>query len=181
MNKKRLTAIMMVSAMVLALMGCGNGAAGEGETVAEITQADPSFEYNGKTASFTDDPQTVVDAMKSVAELVDETDSAEGDGKSYEFDKTVNGPGLMIVTSVDGGTESIGSMVVNGEGFKTSKGIGVGSKVADVTAAYGNPSEKNKLSTEEVYAYKCDGFCFSFSIKDGQVYSILYSSSNYHG
>ena len=181
MNKKRLTAIMMVSAMVLALMGCGNGSAGEGETSTEISQADPSFEYNGKNVSFTDDAQTVVDAIKSVAELVDEGDNADGGGKTYNFDKAAEGSGLVIVTAADGGNEFIGSMVVNGEGFKTSKGIGIGSKVEDVKAAYGNPNERNKLKKEEIDIYRCNGFSFSFDIKDGQVKSIIYSNSNYHG
>ena len=181
MNKKRLTAIMMVSAMVLALMGCGNGAAGAGETSAEITQADPSFEYNGKTASFTDDPQTVVEAIKSVAELADEVDGEESSGKTYDFDKNGENYNLSISTSADEGSEIIGSMLVNGGEFKTSKGIGIGSKAEEVEAAYGNPNERTKLKKEEIYAYKCDGYSFSFTIKGGQVKSILYSNSNFHG
>lgn len=179
MRQKRITVIMMASAMVFALMGCGSGSAGAIST--EITQADPSFEYNGKTVSFTDDPQTVVEAIKSVAELADEVDGAESSGKTYDFDKNGENYNLSISTSADEGNEIIGSMLVNGGEFKTSKGIGIGSKAEEVEAAYGNPNERTKLKKEEIYAYKCDGYSFSFTIKGGQVKSILYSNSNFHG
>ena len=101
--------------------------------------------------------------------------------KTYDFDKNGENYNLSISTSADEGNEIIGSMLVNGGEFKTSKGIGIGSKTEEVEAAYGNPNERTKLKKEEIYAYKCDGYSFSFTIKGGQVKSILYSNSNFHG
>lgn len=180
MRQKRITAIIMVSAMVLSLMGCGNGTAESAEEMStEITQADPSFEYNGKTVSFLDDAQTVVDALKTVAENVNEVE-ADG-GKIFDFEDSEGGYNLTVVTSNEGGSEIIGSVSAKGSGFKTSKGIGIGSTIKDVKTAYGKPNEKNKFKKGEVDIYRCDGFSFSFDIKDGKVESILYSNSNFHG
>lgn len=180
MRQKRITAIIMVSAMVLSLMGCGNGTAESAEEMStEITQADPSFEYNGKTVSFLDDAQTVVDALKTVAENVNEVE-ADG-GKIFDFEDSEGGYNLTVVTSTEGGSEIIGSVSAKGSGFKTSKGIGIGSTIKDVKTAYGKPNEKDKFKKEELDIYRCEGFSFSFNIKDGKVESILYSNSNFHG
>ncbi len=180
MRQKRITTIIMASAMVLALMGCGNGSAADPEEIStEMTQADPSFEYNGKTVSFMDDAQTVVDALKSVAENVNEVE-ADG-GKTFDFEDSEGGYNLTVVTSTEGGSEIVGSVSANGSGFKTSKGIGIGSTAEEVKAAYGKPNEKDKFKKGELDIYRCEGFSFSFNIKDGKVESILYSNSNFHG
>ena len=215
MKEKRITAIMMASAMMLALMGCGNSAAeaapettGEAATATEssvntetedtmteidpsadssevpeefVTKADPSFEYNGKTLSFTDDAKTVVEEIKAVAKTVDEVDNEGDEGKSYDFDKDADGLGLSIATSVNGGKETIDLMAVTCSGFKTSKGISVGSKMEDVKAAYGDPYEIDKFDDGELERFYCEGFNMSFDIEKGVVESIVYSNPDFRG
>ena len=57
------------------------------EASASFSGDDASFEYNGKTFSFTDDANTVVEGIKSVAKTVDEADNSGDGGNSYDFDK----------------------------------------------------------------------------------------------
>ena len=146
-----------------------------------MTKADPSFEYNGKTLSFTDDAKTVVEGIKSVAKTVDEAANSGDEGSSYDFDKDADGLGLTMATSVNGGKETIDLMAATGSGFKTSKGISVGSKMEDVKAAYGDPYEIDKFENGELEVYSCEGFNMSFDIEDGKVVSIVYSNPDFCG
>ena len=146
-----------------------------------ITKADPSFEYKGKTLSFTDDAKTVVEGIKSVAKTVDEVPDEGDDGKSFDFDKDADGLGLSIATSVKEGKETIDLMAVTCSEFKTSKGISVGSKMEDVKAAYGDPYEIDKFDDGELEIFTCEGFKMSFDIEKGVVESIVYSDPDFRG
>lgn len=206
MKKRSLAAIMMASAMMLALMGCGSSTSETTtettpETTAEqttessantedadistendplpevfMTKAEPTFEYNGKTFSFTDDANTVVEGIKSVAKTVD-----DDGGNSYDFDKDADGLGLTIATSVNGEKTTIDLMAVTGSGFKTEKGITIGSKMEDVRAAYGDPYEIDKFDNGELEIFSCEGFNMSFDIENGKVISIVYSNPDFRG
>ena len=211
MKKRSLAAIMMASAMMLALMGCGSSTSETTtettpETTAEqttessantededistendplpevfMTKAEPTFEYNGKTFSFTDDANTVVEGIKSVAKTVDEADNSGDAGNSYDFDKDADGLGLTIATSVNGEKTTIDLMSATGSGFKTEKGITIGSKMEDVRAAYGDPYEIDKFDNGELEIFSCEGFNMSFDIEDGKVVSIVYSNPDFRG
>ena len=196
MKKRSTTAILLASVMMFGLMGCGNTSAETTETTetAEVEDdgergdtnlkpADASFEYNGKTMSFTDDAQTLIAALDSIA-----TKSGEGDvdgidgGKYYEYDKNSDNPNLTVIVMKVDGKDTVGYLSVENEGFKTSNGIGIGSTMEEVEAAYGNPSESTQASKKEKSdRYIYNDYDIRFDIENGKVYSITYAHPEYKG
>ena len=146
------------------------------------TGSDATFEYNGKTINFTDDVQTVIEALKTVATSDGEIECDDG-SHVYNFDLFEGNQedNLIISTFDDGGKEKIGKVDVLYSGITTSKGISIGSKEADVTAAYGEPSEKDKFGETEAYMYKFDDVIITFEVTEGEVCVVRYSNPNFKG
>ena len=224
--KKRISAtIILASAMMLTLMGCGDASAeatsetgevtevqtetnsdtdsktedkdidGEAETGSEdasktsdaaATSDEASFEYKGKTISFTDDAQAVMDALDSVGTQATDVDRTgfEVEGVKWnDWDMNKGGtPNISVATQDDNGKEIIGCICGGGEDFKTSTGISTGSSPEDIKAAYGEPSSIGKVAQNaENYEYKFDSFKISFFIMDGELDNISYIHNNYKG
>ena len=151
---------------------------------AAVTSDEASFEYKGKTLSFIDDAQTVIDALDSVGKQadIDRHDGVEGI-KWYDWDVNDSGnPNISLATQKDDGKVIIGYIIAGGKDFKTSKGISTGSSQEDVKAAYGEPSSKREVaSNAEMDYYKFDSYEMFFLILDGEVDSINYQVNNFKG
>ena len=158
----------------------------EGSEDATKTSDEASFEYKGKTISFTDDAQAVIDALDSVGTQATDVDRTgfEIEGvkwNDWDMNK-VGTPNISVATQDDNGKEIIGCICGGGEDFKTSKGISTGSSPEDIKAAYGEPSSIGKVAQNaESYEYKFDSFKISFFIMDGELDNISYIHNNFKG
>ena len=209
MKKKTNIAIILATTMMFALMGCGGTSLEvtesqtetntDAESKTEVGEAsedtaktfdpsatsdDASFEYKGKTLSFTDDAQAVIDALDSVGKPVSDIERESVEGiKWYDWDDEGSGnPNISMATQDDAGKVIIGYLIAAGKDFKTSKGISTGSSVEDVKAAYGEPSSTRESSSNaEVYYYKFDSYELSFFILEDEVDFVSYIHNNYKG
>ena len=152
---------------------------------AAVTSDEASFEYKGKTLSFTDDAQTVIDALDSVGEPLDHNGSDGVEGlKWYNWDKIdKNDAKLSMATQDEDGKVIVGYLSsLRSEDFKTSKGISAGSSLEDVKAAYGDPSNEKQLAENaSMVIYKFSSFEILFFIDNGKVDSINYQVNNFKG
>ncbi|MBO4457178.1 MAG: hypothetical protein J5802_05635 [Butyrivibrio sp.] len=199
--KKSISTIIVSSALVLALMGCGRT---ETEVIAEDSQVtdvdaeekessnedseasevatdsastgeDAFFVYNGKEVSIVDDVPAILEALgEADSELTGKYD----EGGYYGY----SGGDIYFNTYIVDGVESPNMLSIHSADVKTSRNIGVGDPAGDVIAAYGEPKElSDSEETEEwgikVYEYDFGDFMVDFQIEDDKVSDITYMNA----
>lgn len=196
--KKRVMTLLMASVMMVTLMGCDGvddikefvdttinsgdetsadetsaeetvdeGGAEESALVDEASASfsgdDASFEYNGKTISFTDDVQTIIDGLGT-------PDSMEADHPGYIY--TFASDGIVFFTDEVDMVEIPEQLTIDIEDVKTARGIGVGSTIEELKAAYGNP-DSEIMEGSHMLSYEFDNCSISFAA-DEKVISLTY-------
>ena len=177
----------MASVMVLGLVGCGkepDSAQTVAKEVLTATEEDSSFEYKGTTFSLNDDALAVIDTISSKGTLYDpEGDEHENGVKMYDFDMDEENQksSISVATFENDGKTAIGYVAGCTADFKTGKGIGVGSSLEEVKAAYGEPGIDNeyKNTTFMNPVYQFENFSIMFYLRDNRVDSIVYSHNNF--
>ena len=198
MMKRKATAILLVSAMMLTLMGCGGtslevtsetGEVTESQTEtntntesktedaskasdANVSASEDSFEYAGKTISMMDDAKNVIDILNSVC-----TSDPKNSGENvYCYDTVDDQPQISVYTYDKGEGEKVGSIEVIKEEIKTSKGIGIGSSLEDLKAAYGEPYYSEE--TIERYDYDFGDVVIQFYLRSGKIEYFTYYNAD---
>ena len=136
--------------------------------------SEDSFEFAGKTISMMDDPKNVIDILNSAC-TVDSKNSGKN-AYCYDYDSENDEPTLSVYTYEKDGADRIGSIEVIKEEIKTSKGIGIGSTLEDLKAAYGEPYYSEK--TIERYDYDFGDVVIQFYLKSGKVAYFSYFNAD---
>lgn len=165
MVKTKTTAMIMASAMMLALMGCGESASADSTEGISITSENIPEENMTESSSATDTnpseekktsdsnaPEdsivdfdgkkvSVLDDLDSIMSTLGEPSSKSNDAIStfYSFG---DGKIECCAATIDGKEAPI-TLSVKTDEIKTSKGIGIGNTIDDVAASYGEPTEDN--------------------------------------
>ena len=123
--------------------------------------------------------QTTLDKIDAVGKPAAGFPVERDDGsKIYSYDETKHDSDFFLNTYIYNGTVSIGQLTLMGPNAKTSKGIGSGSTVEELTSAYGDPVDKDTSGT--LYNYEFDKYTISFDTKDNKVFAIYYFSSDFY-
>ena len=156
MKRLVLIAISVLTALclVLSLAACGNDGGSTPTSVpateaaqsgSGVTDADLTFVYNGVNVELNGDAQALIAAIgEDYEESSQLSCHGEGDDKTYKFN------GFIINTYPLDGEDRVLEVVINGEGIATSKGIGLGASVDEVTSTYGDGYRKVGM----YYAYE---------------------------
>lgn len=192
---KKLSTIIISSAMVLALMGCGeveigsdtnaegpsstlnyddsNSTTDAGEVKAELT--DDQFIYNNNVISILDDTQT---SLANLGDYNKERSNLDKGGafKRYDYGKK-RGDILLDTFEIDG-EELVAYILNTSSDIETARGISNKSTEDDVIAAYGEPTEKISENSDYL-TYEFDGYSISFEVspKDKKLLSIQYTNT----
>ncbi|RKM55598.1 hypothetical protein D6853_08565 [Butyrivibrio sp. X503] len=196
MKTKTTMAILTASAMMLALMGCGDsvGSASAFEgisaeettsptetdttdaaespakaTPSDITDADASFEYNGQSVSIFDDDKTIHDVFGE--EIPDYTYSDDKNVTHCSFGTKEDSVGYSVWDN--NGEKYPLTLTVCDKNVKTSKGIGIGNTKDEVIAAYGD-SYTVAPNMEDGIIYDFGSFTMDFCFFDGELYLITF-------
>ncbi|SFU53111.1 hypothetical protein [Butyrivibrio sp. M55] len=141
--------------------------------------SDASFTYKNETFTILDDLPTTLDKINAVGTIVPGTPVEIDTGsKLYDYDATKNDADFGIVTFTDNGKESVGQISLMGPNAKTSKGIGIGSSLKELTSTYGEPTTKRAKGY--FYDYIFDKYVLSFDTNDDKVYVIYYYNLDYY-
>ncbi|MBO4913401.1 MAG: hypothetical protein J5504_11840 [Butyrivibrio sp.] len=197
MKKRNLTAIIIASSMMLALAGCGvtaepdSGNSTESEvSVSSEAEApedegtgiiankpsaadasDATFEYNGKTVSFTDSFDTIKSALGEPSFEDQAPTSDDPKDKMYTFG---DDPDAIDVSVIDGKTDSI---IIYDSNIKTSRGVSIGNTDKDVISAYGE-GEASKLDGSNEIDYDFGDYTLIFFLeKNNTVKAIGYAAN----
>ncbi|MBO4456102.1 MAG: hypothetical protein J5802_00125 [Butyrivibrio sp.] len=139
--------------------------------------ADDSFTYKGETFSILDDLQTTVNKIDAVGKPSPNSPiECEGGTKIYSYDETKCDSDFFMDTFINNGTLTVSQISLMGSNVKTSKGIGIGSTVEELTSAYGEPTVK----ADSFYNYEFDNCALSFDTKDGKVFVIYYFNLDFY-
>lgn len=98
-----------------------------------FSESDTNFILNGKTVSLDENMDSVLSKLGN-AQNVYSAPSCHGDGE----DKTFEYDGFTVYSYPNGGQDKVLEVSVTAVGINTAKGIGVGSTLNDLIAAYGN-------------------------------------------
>ena len=186
MNFKKIAAVALTATMAFgAFAACSsddgddsvvviNSQAGAQQTVntehiAQVDDAGYYFEYNGVKI------RVNVNAADTIAALGDdyfyfEADSCAGVGKSKTY--TYGNQSFVISTVPVGDFDLITNITLFDDTVTTPEGIYIGSTEADVTAAYGQPSQD---VVDGHYIYELNDTMLVINTEDGVVSGISYN------
>ena len=163
---KKLTAMILMLALVLAMTACG-GEAAEPQAQVEITRATeaPDQGYSLEFQGLKLVPGDAFDAAKlPEAQSVYEVPSCaiEGTDNVYSYG------GLEVTAFNDGSGEMIYSLYLMDASVKTDEGLAVGDAEDRITEIYGQEHQ----GAENEYLYTRGGTELRVLVQDGQVLSI---------
>ncbi len=133
----------------------------------QFSAEDLAFQYNGVSLTVGQDAAGFVAAVP--ADTVESAPSCYGDGNDINYYYS----NFTLYIWDSNGTQLTYGIDITGTGLTTSKGIGIGSSLADVTAAYG--SGYTVEGTD--YVYKVDNSNLRFTISGD---AVVYISYNYN-
>ncbi len=133
----------------------------------QFTAEDLEFQCNGVSLTVGQDAAGFVAAVP--ADTVESAPSCYGDGSDINYYYS----NFTLYIWDSNGTQLTYGIDITGTGLTTSKGIGIGSSLADVTAAYG--SGYTVEGTD--YVYKVDNSNLRFTISGD---AVVYISYNYN-
>lgn len=166
-----IAAILMLT-MAFTLTGCGSDSkadetpATQAPAAAGFTVEDTTFYYRGIGLALDGKVEDVLTPLGDADEVKSEL-SCHGEGE----DKTYIYGDFTMKTYPKNGEDHILEVLVTKAGVPTSKGIQVGSTLAEVTAAYG--SEYNKIAKFCVFDAG-EGKTLRFAVEDDKVVQIDY-------
>ena len=205
MKKNAITAMILATTMMLALMGCGasstnTDSSSSAASVAEDTKdkdntdtkskasvdpatiAESSIEYKGETFSPFEDLQASLDKADSVGKRSSDSPIQIGEGScnySYEYDvidAQNSESGLSFSTTDDDNGKQIIMQVTSFDpNAKTTKGIHPGSTKDELFAAYG----EQKPDELGFYSYDFETYGLLFKVSNDKVIMIASETMNY--
>ncbi|RKM55597.1 hypothetical protein D6853_08560 [Butyrivibrio sp. X503] len=209
MKTRKTVAILMASAMMLTLMGCGSSeevtTVGEdlGETGAEISvdvkapeaeaesiadastdttsasTSDDSFSYKEKEISILDDVQTVIDTLGTPDDTYEGSDDDNPNFAEKRYYYHL--ACIDVSTFVIDGKENLLSISIKTPEISTPKGIKIESSKDDVIAAYGEPTKESESGNYKYIEYEFDNYKIIFPLSEkGNVSGITYQNSATH-
>ena len=180
---KKATTFAVMTALICALMGCGNFEIGatpesETETVSENAPAEASidmssltddeFVYNGHAISILNTMDSLFEAMGKP-----ETETHEAGINVYSYNKY-----SVYINSMDeNGADCPYSIIISDKNAMTARGIKVGSSKEDIINAYGEPTEAYEYEDQShsspvnsmIYKFDNDKYQIGFSVVEGKV------------
>lgn len=151
---------LLLSLLLLALAGCG-GTAAPGFSEADLVLAVSGQEYRCR-----DDIRTVI------ARLGEGYQYAEGKSCNYDgLDKTYTYPAATFYTNPLPEGDMLSEIYSESGEAATSKGITIGSKKSDVTAAYGQPTGEDDFLL--LYRAAENGPALCFELENDAVIAIF--------
>ena len=205
---KRRTSFLLISAMALALVGCGNestdtvsvsveastaevmAATKEATTPNDISSVEASVEPVSKTNSeeacfeYNGNTISVLDDTKTTLTALGTPTKSEPspylDSESYYFGTE---PDTIEYSAfkLSNKTEAPDYIVINDKNVKTSKGISIGNTEKEITSAYGKPSEIADFPEVDIYDldYDMGSFSITFSLdKDKKLTHFSYINND---
>ncbi len=177
-NKNRIAALISVLVALVAfcaLLASCNGDGTGSETSGDTTTADQiekndgfAFVYEGVTIRPGADMSAICDKLSAYQINYTESPSCGYIG----LDKVYTYMGFVINTYPEGDKDYVLKVSFTDDSVKTPEGIGVGSTVEEVKAAYGDATE-----VMGTLSYK-NGCTLQILIKDGKVKNITYLSAD---
>lgn len=166
-----LAAVLMLT-MALSLSACGSSdnktedKATEAQKAGAFTVDDTTFTYKGASVALDSKAADAIAALGEADEVKSELSChGEGDDKTYTY------PDFTLKTYPKDGEDRVLEILVNKAGVATSKGIGVGSTVEEVTQAYG--SDYKQIA--KFYVFDAgSGKTLRFAIENNAVVQIDY-------
>lgn len=178
--KKKIVAAMLVLTFVLA--GCGsNEKVITGDATAEVaannennaeaadTQAAQAvgftFTSKGVDINVYAEAAPIVEALGEPQEYFEAPSCAFGD-----MDKTYTYSGFELDTYAENDTDYVSMVILKDDSVSTNEGVSIGSTLADVKSAYGEPDAEDG----DMLVYKKDDMKLAIQITNDSVSSIQY-------
>jgi len=133
------------------------------------SEADASFEYNGKTITYSSDGLETIKTALGKPTMEDQAPSSDDPSdKLYTYGDS---PNSIDLTEIGG---KLATISIYDSSLKTARGISIGSTSADVIAAYGD-AETTKLDGSTEIDYDFGSYTLIFFLdKSDKVKCILY-------